>query len=420
MDLTGQVILAYLEEDDARRVLFRVRPLLTAQGAISAEDVEEFQADGFLRIAPDKAEQHKFKDRMRELGPLCLLDLRDSASAMGKVRPNKNFAPQRGEPHRYIVYSDAVKLLPRDFLYEVVNEDRSVVPLTAQYFLRSGGRISGPYCGGVEVCPESPHSLAPDCERLFLIEMPDGSSRMFYWPQAEGEAARQAPAHVAPVLDTRMQAFLLAAAQVRQALTAAGFSLSHERAAELLLLCLLAPRLQLCGDCLADARLAVRTLSALFPDGAVGLRRGGNSETDPQTRLTYSEGPYIHEDYAPRYRALPWPVFQLPSGPGWPDPGEEQQPMNAMKLYQDLLSQAQEITPATRERLEALMFRISGKGCSLPLFIRQCVVEFVSLLTLALPGGQEEALQAALRSWALPWLRFCGMPEAELAELVAL
>ena len=75
---------------------------------------------------------------------------------------------------------------------------------------------------------------------------------------------------------------------------------------------------------------------------------------------------------------------------------------------------------AARERLEALMLRISGKGCSLPLFIRQCVVEFVSLLTLALPGGQEEALQAALRSWAMPWLRFCGMPETELAELVAL
>ena len=60
MDITGQIVLAYLEEDDSKRVLFRVRPLLTAFGALSAEDLEAFQQDGFLRIAPDKHEQHTF------------------------------------------------------------------------------------------------------------------------------------------------------------------------------------------------------------------------------------------------------------------------------------------------------------------------------------------------------------------------
>ena len=63
MDLSGQIILAYLEEDDTRRVLYRVRPLLNEQGPISLEDLEAFGEEGYLRVAPDRQEQHSFKDR---------------------------------------------------------------------------------------------------------------------------------------------------------------------------------------------------------------------------------------------------------------------------------------------------------------------------------------------------------------------
>ncbi|HPY44135.1 MAG TPA: hypothetical protein PLO90_07210, partial [Clostridia bacterium] len=74
MDLTGQMILAYLEEDDVRRVLFRARPLLSARGAFTQEDLDELELDGFLRVAPDRQEQHSFKERMRSLGTLCLIN----------------------------------------------------------------------------------------------------------------------------------------------------------------------------------------------------------------------------------------------------------------------------------------------------------------------------------------------------------
>jgi len=39
------------------------------------------------------------------------------------------------------------------------------------------------------------------------------------------------------------------------------------------------------------------------------------------------------------------------------------------------------------------------------------MVRFVCLASGVLDNGQEEALQAAVDAWALPWLRFCGMEE---------
>ena len=133
MDLNGQLILAYLQEDDTRRVLFRVRPLMTEHGVFPPEEVEEFGNEGFLRIAPDRLEQHTFKERMRSLGSLCLIDLLEADSGLGKVRSNKNYAPDRNEPNRYIIYSDAVTSLPEGLLYEVVSEDKSAGALGSVY-----------------------------------------------------------------------------------------------------------------------------------------------------------------------------------------------------------------------------------------------------------------------------------------------
>lgn len=424
MDFTGQIVLSYLEEDDARRVLFRVRPLLTAQGAVAQEEIEELEQEGYLRIAPDKQEQHTFKDRMRGLGRLCLMDLSDSASAMGKIRPNKNYAPTRGENNRYIIYSDAVKPLPADLVYEVVSEDRGAVPLTTQYFLRSGGRISGPRSASGEFsCPEA-HSLPPDCDRLFLIEMPDGSSRMFYWPAikeptpeippAENDTEETAMEAQAP--DLQPQDFIQAASQVRQTLSSAGFDLTLERAAQLLLLYLLAPKLQLSGECLADARLAVTLLSSLFALDETGLQSSGDKEQGPPARLIYSQGQRIPEEQEHNFMSLPWPVFHLSSGTGWPGPAGERHVLNTDRLYRHIAASAQQTAFQTRLQLEAFSGKISEKGFLLPLVIRQSIVKHISLASSFLKGGQEEALKGAIEAWAMPWLRFCGMGEEELAE----
>ena len=418
MDFTGRMILSFLEEDDERRVLFRVRPLLSAQGAVTQEEIEELEQEGYLRIAPDKQEQHTFKERMRGIGRLCLMDLRDTAGSTGKIRPNKNFAPSRGENNRYIIYSDAVKPLPADLVYEVVPEDRRADPLTQQYFVRSGGRINGPFSASEALDCPSARSLPPDCDRLSLVEMPDGSSRMFFWPgQAEDQpkaapsAAHEGEPAAQPVKETRgqeppAQDFMSAVSLMHQALTDAGFDLPVNRAAHLLLLCLLSPKLQLSGDCLADARLAADLLSALFFDAETERQ----TEQGPPARLLCSQGERIPQ--AQEYMARPWPVFHLRSGSGWPATAVgRHDAVDALRLYPCLEAASRQIASQTRLQMDALTGGMSGKDFQLPLLIRQNILRFVCLASGVLENGQEEALQAAVDAWALPWLRFCGMEE---------
>ena len=54
MDLSRSLYVAYIEEDDEQRSLFRVRPLLGTQGLVTQEDLDELGDDGYLRIVPDK------------------------------------------------------------------------------------------------------------------------------------------------------------------------------------------------------------------------------------------------------------------------------------------------------------------------------------------------------------------------------
>ena len=105
MELNGQLVLGWLEEDNPQRGHFRVRPLLLSGGPISPEDQAVYRDDGYIRIVPDKNEQRTFKDRMRKTGSLCVMDLRESPKENGKLRPNKNYAPSKGEKNRYIIYS---------------------------------------------------------------------------------------------------------------------------------------------------------------------------------------------------------------------------------------------------------------------------------------------------------------------------
>ena len=194
MDFSGKIILSYIEEDNTLRAYFRVRPLLTGDGPVTAEEIDSLPDDGYLRVVPDKNEQHTFKERMRELGMLCVLDLYHLPADAVKVRSNKNYAPQKGENNQFIVYSDAVQSLPQQLLYEVVSaepgeKEKIAASGTPLCYVRSGGKIFGPVSRATGLEQEGASALPPDSEGLFAVSLPDGSERLFYWPR-RAKAAR--------------------------------------------------------------------------------------------------------------------------------------------------------------------------------------------------------------------------------------
>lgn len=190
MDFSGKVFLASIEEDNIQRALFRVRPLLDARGAVSQEDLESIGDEGFMRVVPDKQEQYTFKERMRSLGAMCLIDLRRTDADSHKVRPNKNYAPSRGESNRFVIYSDVIQPVGGLAVCEVVSDPRTSAPVTSCYYLRSGGHIEGPYdkLNGRPV--DALSCIAPDSDRLFAVSMPDERERLFFWPAEAAEEKR--------------------------------------------------------------------------------------------------------------------------------------------------------------------------------------------------------------------------------------
>ena len=195
MDFTGRIVLSYVEEDNIQRAYFRIRPLLTAEGAVTQADIDALPDEGYLRIVPDKNEQHTFKERMRELAPLCVLDLLNLPADAIKIRTNKNYAPQRGENNQFIVYSDAVQAIPPQLFYEVISaeisdKEKISCAATPLCYLRSGGRINGPVSRATGLEQEGAAPLPPDSEGLYAVTLPDGTEKLFYWPRREhAEAA---------------------------------------------------------------------------------------------------------------------------------------------------------------------------------------------------------------------------------------
>lgn len=147
MALPGNYALGYLEEDNPLKAYFRFRPLfLHEDGRYHpfAEPEQQYPQDGFVRIVPDKNESSHFKARMRQLGRYCLLDLREHAGANDKIRPNKNFAPDKMETNAYIVYSDVICALPENQLAEVLSLPLEGEPSTVALegnLLRTGLRF---------------------------------------------------------------------------------------------------------------------------------------------------------------------------------------------------------------------------------------------------------------------------------------
>ncbi len=433
MKFTGQLMLAYLEEDDTRRVLFRVRPLISQEGTFTQEDLEELEQDGFLRIAPDRQEQHSFKDRMSELGSLCLINLLHAETAMGKVRLNKNYAPGRGDNNRYIIYSDAIQALPSEMVYEVVSEDKRHTALTSQYYLRAGGRISGPHCPqGAITCPAS-QSLMPDCERLFLVEMPDGISRMFYWPRSEQlEALHQAAKTPQEASETDADAqadwleedadiqedvpftppsfplFDAAKSQVYDALRLSGFDLDEAQAAHVLMACLLFERVGLAGDNLSDAYFAAQTLLDLFPPLAVTLGHTSNGSPQHVLSLLVEEG-----KGKKRYFKDPWPIFHIKSGTGIPQAPREGKTLN-MKVLSAFLEEQAKNAVTQEAELDSLLLSLTRQDHPLPLRLRAQIARFYRCGCVF--EHQQDCVALIKRVFTQPYYRALGLEEEEDAQ----
>ena len=96
-EINGTITLAFVEEDNRQRVIFRVIPLCTREGSTFHGGAEEFPDEGSLRIVPDKREQSTFKERMREIDGLCVIQLASDGKELMKVRQNRNYAPDQGE-----------------------------------------------------------------------------------------------------------------------------------------------------------------------------------------------------------------------------------------------------------------------------------------------------------------------------------
>ena len=188
MDFSGRIVLSFLEEDNIQRAYFRIRPLLMQEGALTQQDIDALPDEGYLRIVPDKNEQHTFKDRMRELGSLCVLDLKHIPPEAVKIRSNKNYSPQRGEKNQFIVYSDAVQAVPQQMVFEVISaevgdKEKLSRAGTALCYVRSGGNIYGPVSRATGIAQEDAAQLPPDSQGIYAITMPDGAEKLFYWPQ---------------------------------------------------------------------------------------------------------------------------------------------------------------------------------------------------------------------------------------------
>lgn len=194
MEFSKNIFLSFIEEDNEQHSLFHIRPLLSSSGPLPAHIISSFKDNGFLRIAPDKKEQFTFKERMRSLGSLCIVDLTEVEDAAGKVRPNRNYSPQFNEKHQFIIYSDVVKSLPKDLVYEVIAGEKGKPVLnciTPMCFLRSGGRIQGPYLSDSGKAAGKLISIEPDSPNIFAISLPNGQEKLFYWKSEENAQAKE-------------------------------------------------------------------------------------------------------------------------------------------------------------------------------------------------------------------------------------
>lgn len=188
-DINGTVTLAYVEEDNKQRVIFRVVPLCTREGVSFHDASEDFPDEGSLRIVPDKREQSTFKERMRDISGLCAIHLvNDGAKELIKVRQNRNYAPDAGEKNKLAIYSDVVCEFAEDCCFEVVQPGQDASgALTRKVIIQKDKVLYGPVLKE-EAASVSLDSLHPFGNDRFLLQNIQNDllgSRMIYWdPEA--------------------------------------------------------------------------------------------------------------------------------------------------------------------------------------------------------------------------------------------
>ena len=188
-DINGTVTLAYVEEDNKQRVIFRVIPLCTREGVSFHDASEDFPDEGSLRIVPDKREQSTFKERMRDISGLCAIHLvNDGAKELIKVRQNRNYAPDAGEKNKLAIYSDVVCEFAEDGCFEVVQPGQDASgALTRKVIIQKDKVLYGPVLKE-EAASASLDSLHPFGNDRFLLQNIQNDllgSRTIYWdPEA--------------------------------------------------------------------------------------------------------------------------------------------------------------------------------------------------------------------------------------------
>ncbi len=180
--LNGTVTLSFLEEDNQQRVIFRVIPLCTREGAVFHGRTAEFPDHGSLRIVPDKREQSTFKERMRAMGCLCSIQLCSEGKELAKVRQNRNYDPGQGEYNQFAIYSDVICEFATEGVFEVF-EDGAVfsAALSPYVLLRRGKVLYGPVDKTAQVDWATLKPFGNDRYLLHTVEMPGGTQRCFYW-----------------------------------------------------------------------------------------------------------------------------------------------------------------------------------------------------------------------------------------------
>lgn len=192
MQINDTVTLSLLEEDNKQRVIFRVFPLCTREGICFSEGKQVFPDEGGLRVVPDKREQSTFKERMRTIGTLCVINLVSDGRELTKVRPNRNYAPDKGEVNQNAIYSDVICGFSLDAVFEVialngtsVSADAATGALTNSILIEHGKVLYGPVAqdsiGSEGVMLEGLKPFGNDAFLLHTVTLSDGSRHTLYW-----------------------------------------------------------------------------------------------------------------------------------------------------------------------------------------------------------------------------------------------
>lgn len=185
-EINGTITLAYVEEDNRQRVIFRVVPLCTREGCVFHGGAEDFPDEGSLRIVPDKREQSTFKERMRAIGSLCAIQLLSEGKELMKVRQNRNYAPEQGEKNQLAIYSDVICEFTEEGCFEVVEPDADTSGvLTNKVLVHKNKMLYGPIEKENAATIDGLKPFGNDRFLLHTVETPTLGRHLIYWdPEA--------------------------------------------------------------------------------------------------------------------------------------------------------------------------------------------------------------------------------------------